>query len=394
MVLKFKSMTSLTNDIKTENRRSFFRKAGIACGCGLITSLSPASSVPLFHLSRSKKMTLRFRPYDLQLKHVFTLASSSRKTTPVMLTEIEYDGITGYGEASMPPYLGESHETVSAFLSKVDLSQFNDPFLLEDILLYIDNVAPGNYAAKASVDIALHDLLGKIMNLPWYKIWGLNPQHTPNTSFTIGIDNPEVIKEKVQEASPYKILKIKLGRENDREMITTIRQVTNKPLCVDVNQGWKDKRQALDMIFWLKEQGIVFVEQPMPKTSIDDMTWLTMNSPLPIIADEALQTVKDVKSMQGIYSGINVKLMKCGGLRAASIMVNMARALGMKVMIGCMTETSCAVSAAAQLSPLVDWADLDGNLLISNDVYDGVKVVDGKVTLNDKPGIGIKKLNA
>jgi L-alanine-DL-glutamate epimerase-like enolase superfamily enzyme len=379
---------------KENSRRDFLKKAGLVYGGCIAASLGTGfSMVPGINLIGSKKMILRFKPYELQLKHTFTLASSSRKTTPVMLTEIDYEGITGYGEASMPPYLGESHETAAAFLSKVDLSQFSNPFLLEDILDYVDSIAPGNYAAKASVDIALHDLVGKIMGQPWYKIWGLNPAKTPNTSFTIGIDSPEVIKEKVLEAAPYKILKVKLGRDNDRDIVTTIRKVTDKPLCVDVNQGWKDKNQALEMVVWLKEQGVVFVEQPMPKTAIDDIAWLTSKSPLPIIADEALQTEKDVKSMHGVYHGINIKLMKCGGMRSAFTMANMARAMGMKVMIGCMTETSCGVTAAAQLSPLVDWADLDGNLLISNDVFDGLKVVGGKVVLPDGPGIGVKKMN-
>lgn len=341
--------------------------------------------------SKNSGITLRFRPYELQLKHVFTLATGSRTTTPVMLTEIEFDGVTGYGEASMPPYLGESHETAGKFLSKVDLSKFNSPFLIEDILAYIEQLAPGNYAAKASVDIALHDLVGKLMNQPWYRIWGLNPLKTPVTSFTIGIDTPEVVREKVREASPYKILKVKLGQKNDKEMIETVVAATDTPVCVDVNQGWTDKHMALDMIHWLKDRGIVFVEQPMPKTSIDDLAWLSQNSPLPVIADEALQTVADFEKVRGVYAGINIKLMKCGGMRAAHTLISMARASEMKVMIGCMTETSCAVSAAAQLSPLVDWADLDGNLLISNDIYEGVTVVDGKITLPDRPGIGIIK---
>jgi L-alanine-DL-glutamate epimerase-like enolase superfamily enzyme len=291
----------------------------------------------------------------------------------------------------MPPYLGESHETVNSFLELVDLTQFDSPFLMEEILTYIDQLAPGNYAAKASVDIALHDLVGKLMKQPWYRIWGLNPEHTPNTSFTIGIDKPEVVKEKVREASPYKILKVKLGQGNDKEMIQSVRSVTDTLICVDVNQGWTDRNLALEMIHWLKEQGVVFVEQPMPKTAIDDLTWLTKHSPLPVIADEAIQTITDFKIIQGVYSGINIKLMKCGGLRAAYMMIGMARALDMKVMIGCMTETSCAVTAAAQLSPLVDWADLDGNLLIDNDVFEGITIEDGKIVLPDTPGIGIRK---
>ncbi len=145
----------------------------------------------------------------------------------------------------MPPYLGETHTTASAFLSKVDLSLFDSPFLMEDILQYVDQIAPGNYAAKASVDIALHDLVGKLIGQPWYRIWGLNPKHTPNTSFTIGIDKPEVVKSKTAEASAFKILKVKLGKGNDREMITAVRSVTNVPLCVDVNQGWTDRQEAL-----------------------------------------------------------------------------------------------------------------------------------------------------
>jgi L-alanine-DL-glutamate epimerase-like enolase superfamily enzyme len=309
-----------------------------------------------------------------------------------MLTEIEYDGIIGYGEASMPPYLGESQKTAGEFLAKLNLGQFKNPFLVEDILAYVESIDSGNYAAKASVDIALHDLVGKLIGQPWYKMWGLNPQNTPNTSFTIGIDTPDVIRQKVKEASPYKILKVKLGKDTDKEIIKTIRSITDKPICVDVNQGWKDKHEALDMIHWLKEKGIVFVEQPMPKKSIDDMAWLTENSPLPIIADEALQSLDDVLPLKGIYSGINIKLMKCGGLSAAHKMITLARALNMKVMIGCMTATSCAISAASQLSPLVDWADLDGNLLISNDIFEGVKVIDGKITLSEEAGIGVRKI--
>ena len=337
-------------------------------------------------------MKLSFKPYTLELKHVFTIATSSRTTTPVMLTEIEYDGVVGYGEASMPPYLGESQETAAKFLSKVDLSQFNDPFEMEKILDYVDEIDEGNAAAKASVDIALHDLVGKLIGQPWYKIWGFDKKNTPVTSFTIGIDTPEVVKEKTKEASEFKILKVKLGRDTDKQMIEAIRSVTDTPLCVDVNQGWKDKEFALDMIHWLNERNVKFVEQPMPKTQLDDMSWLTEKSPLPTIADEAIQRIPDVVKAYGVYSGVNVKLMKCTGMREAHKMLNLADSLGMKLMLGCMTETSCAISAASHLSPMVDFADLDGALLIGNDIFDGMKVIDGKVTLNDRPGIGLKKI--
>lgn len=336
------------------------------------------------------KFILRYRPYTLELRHVFTLAAGSRSTTPVVLTELEYDGVVGYGEASMPPYLGESHESVMAFLDRVDLSGFNDPFQTADILAYIDQLAINNTAAKAAIDIALHDLLGKIMGQPWHRIWGYNPADTPYTCFTIGIDTSEVVRQKAREAEPYKILKVKLGLDTDKMMIETIREVTDKPLCADVNQGWKQREEGLEMAHWLAERGVVFLEQPMPKEQVDDNAWLTENSPIPTVGDEAVQRLEDVRKAHGVYSGINIKLMKCTGMREAHQMAELAQALGMKVMLGCMTETSCAISAAAQLSPIVDWADLDGALLTSNDIYRGMQIVDGKVVLPPTPGIGIQ----
>lgn len=296
-----------------------------------------------------------------------------------MQVEIEYDGIIGYGEASMPPYLGQTVKSVLAFLQKVDLGQFSDPFQLEDILAYVDSLSPGDTAAKAAVDIALHDLVGKLLQAPWYRIWGLDKEKAPSTTFTIGIDTADVVRKKTEEcAELYNILKVKLGRDNDKEMIKTIRSVTDLPIAVDANQGWKDRQHALDMIHWLKEQGIVMVEQPMPKEQLDDIAWVTQQSPLPVFADESVQRLKDVPSLKGAFTGINIKLMKCTGMREAWKMLTLARALDMKVMVGCMTETSCACSAAAQLSPVVDFADLDGNLLISNDRFKGMEVVGGK----------------
>ena len=338
----------------------------------------------------SSRLRMGFEPYELQLRHVFTVSSFSRKTTPGVQVRIDYQGITGYGEASMPPYLGQSVETVTAFLRKVDLTRFSDPFCLEDILAYLDSLSTGDSAAKAAVDIALHDLVGKLLGAPWYRIWGLDPAKAPDTTFTIGIDTPDVVREKTREcAGRFNILKVKVGLDNDKEMIRTIREITDLPIAVDANQGWKDRSMALDEIYWLKENGIVMVEQPMPKERIDDNAWITERSPLPIFADEAIQRLADIPSVKGAYHGINIKLMKCTGMREAWKMLNYARAEGMKVMIGCMTETSCAVSAAAQLSPAVDFADLDGNLLISNDLFDGMKVKAGRIVLPDRPGIGI-----
>ena len=373
-----------------QNRRSFLKTSTLVTGAAMMMnkpSTALAEGIP-DHL-RTGTMHLTFRPYTLELKHTFTIATNSRTTTPVVLTEIEFNGIVGYGEASMPPYLGESHESVLAFLSKVDLRKYESPFDLENILNDIDVLAPHNPAAKASVDIALHDLVGKLLGQPWYRIWGYDQNKTPFTSFTIGIDTPDVVRQKTKDAEEYKVLKVKLGRDSDKEMIETIRTITDKPITGDVNQGWTKREQALEMLHWLKERGVVMVEQPMPKERMDDLAWLTERSPLPIIGDEGVQRLADVKNAVGVYHGINIKLMKSTGMREAQKMLTLARSLGMKVMLGCMTETSCAISAASHLSPMVDWADLDGALLIKNDIFDGTKIINGKVTLMDRPGIGV-----
>jgi L-alanine-DL-glutamate epimerase-like enolase superfamily enzyme len=265
---------------------------------------------------------------------------------------------------------------------------------MERILTDIDAIAPGNPAAKAAVDIALHDLVGKLMQQPWHRIWGLDPARAPVTTFTIGIDTADVVREKTKEAAGFRMLKVKLGKDNDREMIETIRSITKVPLTADPNQGWQDRQYAIDMAHWLKEQGVLYIEQPMPKERVDDLAWLSANSPLPILGDEGIQRLPDLikAKEQGAYNGVVVKLMKTTGMREALTMLRLARAFGMKTLIGCMTETSCAISAAAQLSPLVDWADLDGNLLIKNDVFDGVKVVDGRLVLNNRAGNGVRAL--
>jgi L-alanine-DL-glutamate epimerase-like enolase superfamily enzyme len=376
-----------------QDRRDFLKTTSVLAGASLLSPFSDLHAGDVYAPQRNDaRMKLRFRPYTLELKHVFTIATSSRTTTPAMLTEIEYDGVVGYGEASMPPYLGESQEGAAAFLSKINLVKYENPFEMETILNDIDVIATGNPAAKASVDIALHDLVGKLMNQPWYNIWGFKKTTTPYTSFTIGIDKEDVVRQKTKEAAEYKILKVKLGRETDKMMIDTIRSVTDKPITVDVNQGWKDRSLALDMIHWLKERGVLLVEQPMPKEQMEDMAWLTERSPLPTFGDEAVQRLADVKKAHGVYNGINIKLMKCTGMREAHKMLTLARSLDMKVMIGCMTETSCAISAASHLAPMVEYADLDGAVLISNDAFDGTKILDGRVTLTDRPGIGVKKI--
>jgi len=342
-------------------------------------------------------MNLRFSPYTLELKHAFGIASNTRTSTPAMLVEIEHGGVIGYGEAAMPPYLGETQATAAVLFTKaaalLESSVAADPFQLEEILPAIDALAPGNTAAKAAVDIALHDWVGKKLGAPWYRIWGLDPAKAPVTSFTIGIDTAEMVRVKTREADIYKIIKVKLGRseESDRMMIDTIREVTDKPITIDANQGWKERGAALRIIEWAVTRGVVFIEQPMPREQLDDTAWLRERSPLPLIADESCQRLADVKKCAGAFHGVNIKLMKCTGLREAHKMILLARALGLKTMLGCMTETSCAISAAAQLSPLVDWADLDGAVLIKNDCFDGATIVDGKITLPERAGIGVVK---
>ncbi|MCR5358501.1 MAG: dipeptide epimerase [Thermoguttaceae bacterium] len=368
------------------SRRSFLRTGAALLTAGVWRSL------PRPVRAGAPAIRLSWYPYELKLRHMFGVAGSSRTTTQGVQVMLEYEGTVGYGEASMPPYLGESAASVQEFLGRVDLAPFRDPFETEEILDYVDRIAENNAAAKASVDIALHDLVGKLIGRPWYRIWGYSAEKTPSTFYTIGIDTPEKVAEKTKEAPAFPILKVKLGRtpKEDREMVEAVRSATDRPFAVDANQGWTEKTAALDMIEWLADKGCVLVEQPMSKHRPDDIAWITARSPLPVMADESLQRLWDIPALSGVFSGINIKLMKCTGLREAKKMIDAARTLGMKVMIGCMTETSCAISAAAQLSPAVDWADLDGNLLIANDIFDGVGVSpEGKLLLSDRPGIGV-----
>lgn len=338
-------------------------------------------------------MKLTYSPHTLYFKRPFKIAHGTRDSTAIVLTELELEGFIGYGEASLPPYLVETQESVSQFLSKASkiLDTIKYPFRIEHIMNEIDAIETGNTAAKASIDIALHDLYGKLNNKPCWQLLGYNSELTPYSTYTIGIDAPEIIKQKVEEAKAFKILKIKLNGEQDKQVIETIRAITNKPIAVDINQGWKTKEDALKMMEWLTDKNVLFVEQALAKNKLDDALWLYERSPLPLIADESVQTFADIDVIKNCYHGINIKLMKCGGLLEAQKMINKARALNLKVLIGCMSETYCAVSAAAQLSPLVDYADLDGPLLMKNNLFNGITFVDGKITLNNKAGIGVIK---
>lgn len=339
-------------------------------------------------------MKISCKEFQLELKHAFSIAKFTRTSTPLLLLKIDFEGQTGYGEASMVPYMGESYETAHAFLKKVDWNRFQFPFDFASINSYLDSLAEGNPAIKAAIDIALHDLNGKLLNKPCYEIFGADPAKMPVTSFTVGIDTPEVLRKKLEDAADFKVVKVKLGRDNDQEIIETIRSVTNVPLYVDANQGWNDRIKAIDLIYWLHSQGVVLIEQPMDKNDLEGNAWLTERSPIPLLADEAMQRLKDLDSLKGAYHGINIKLMKSTGMYEGHQTILKARQLGMKVLIGCMSETSIATLAGAHLAPLCDWADLDGPFLTVNNPFDQPAFADGKYVLNDLPGLGLTGMQA
>ncbi|HUN66931.1 MAG TPA: dipeptide epimerase [Bacteroidota bacterium] len=338
-------------------------------------------------------MRLRYEQIDLRLRHAFTITRGSRDTVPVVIAAIEHDGITGVGEASPSQRYGENTGTVTAFLDRIDLSRFNDPFDLEPILREVNGLSHGDASAKAAVDIALHDWIGKKLRIPLWRIWGCAAEDAPVTSFTIGIDTPEKMLAKAREAAAYPVLKVKVGVPNDREYIALLHGASRQRLRVDANEGWRTREEALEAILRLEELGVEFVEQPMPADHLADTVWLRERVHIPLIADESVKTAADIPLISQAFDGVNIKLMKCGGLREALRMIHTARSLSMKVMLGCMIESSVAISAAAQLSPLVDYADLDGNLLIINDPYHGVEVKTGKLVLRNLPGIGVEKLS-
>lgn len=338
-------------------------------------------------------MRLLHRPLLLELIHPFRIALGMRTHTNAVSTEIYLDGQTGYGEAAMPPYYGETHATAAAFLDLAGktLQKIRYPFDIQEIMAEMDGLLPGNNAAKAAVDIALHDLWGKLESRPVWRLLvdTIVPGNMPQTSFTIGMDTPEVLRQKVSEAAAFKILKIKLGSDHDREIVQTIRQVSDQPIFADANQGWTDREAALDLIYWLAEQGVQLIEQPTPKTDMDAAAWLTARSPLPIFADESFQRLSDLDQVANCFHGVNIKLMKCTGLSEGHRIVAAAQARGLQLMIGCMTETSCGILAAAQLAPLCDFADLDGCWLICNNPFELPVLAQGKIQLSEKPGLGL-----
>ena len=336
-------------------------------------------------------MKLSYSPHTLYFKRPFKIAHGTRSSTPIVLTQLEYEGFIGYGETSLPPYLGESHETVLSFLKKAStiIQSLKNPFEVEFIIHELDKIAEGNTAAKASLDIALHDLLGKLQSKSCWQLFNGDKNNTSFTTFTLGIDEPEIIRQKIKEGNEFNFFKVKLNGEDDKLIINTIRSITDKPMAIDVNQGWTDKNVALEVIDWLSDKNVLFIEQPLQKDNLDDAHWLYERSPLPIFADESVQRLSDINKVKDCFHGINIKLMKCTGMLEANKMIAMAKELNLKLLIGCMSETSYAISAAAQLSPFVNYADLDGALLVNNDLFSGINFINGKITLNELPGIGV-----
>jgi L-alanine-DL-glutamate epimerase-like enolase superfamily enzyme len=326
----------------------------------------------------------------LFLQHTWTISRNSSDYKDNVFIRITRDGVSGYGEAAPNVRYGEDSgmtteriNAVKPLFDKYDLWQFAE--LKDEIFKTITD----QNCARCALDIAIMDWIGKKLNIPLYKFLGLNKDKTAVTSYSIGIDTPEVIKQKIHEAESYPILKIKVGKENDEEIMDTVRSVTDKIIRVDANEGWKTKELALEKIKWLKTMGVEFVEQPMPADMLAESQWLRERVDLPIVADEAVKTAADIPKLATAYDGINIKLMKAGGIQETLRMIQLAKAMNLKIMLGCMIESSVAIAAAAHLTPLVDWADLDGNLLLREDPFSGLKVEKGKIILNDQAGLGI-----
>ncbi|MCE5341960.1 MAG: dipeptide epimerase [Planctomycetaceae bacterium] len=333
---------------------------------------------------------IEIKTKKLQLKNIWTIARNSSDYKENVFIKIERNGITGIGEAAPNVRYGESAELTTQKIRQAEkiLGNF-DWFHFADLKKALDEEIKDQSCAKAAIDMAIMDWVGKSLKTPLYRLWGLNPIHTPITSFSIGIDDPEILKKKIEQAAIYPVLKIKVGKDDEKEIIGTVRSMTDKPLRIDANEAWTTKEAALEKILWMQSQNIEFIEQPMPADMIDETAWLRERIKIPIIADESVKTVSDIHKLAKAFDGINIKLMKSGGLLEAIKMIEAAHSLGIKVMLGCMIESSLAITAAAHLAPNAEWADLDGNLLIGNDPFEGVKVTDGKLILNDKPGLGV-----
>ncbi len=367
-------------------RREFIGFSGLI----LSTPLFPFESLKDIPISSSGKTVVKAKIYEVKLKHAWGLSRGTWTTRRNVLVKIEKDDATGFGEAAPIARYNESAESALAFIEKVKAILEKNLWEYHDRWYEIDSLSEGEHAGKCALDMAILDWICKKLNVPLYRFLGLNKRKTLITTFSIGIDEIKVMQEKVNEAKDFPVYKIKVGTKDDRKIIDGIREVTDKPLRVDANEGWKTKEEALENINWMAEKGVEFIEQPLPASMLEEQAWLKERSKIPIFADESLMTASDIPKIAGAFHGINIKLMKCGGIQEALRMVTMARTFGLKVMLGCMIETSIGITAGASISPLFDYADLDGNLLIINDPFKGVETVKGKLILPEKPGLGIE----
>ena len=330
-------------------------------------------------------MLIRHRPLDLHLRHTFRIARGASDVRENLLVEIEHDGVSGRGEAAPIRRYGEDRASAAAAVEAM-AARLGDPRHFATAAG--EAAVAGQRSAEAAVDMALHDLAARRLGVPLFELLGLDPERTPQTSFTIGLDTPEVVVRKVREASAYPILKVKMGAADDRAVLSAVRDTTDRAIRVDANEGWTPE-DALERLEWLAGMGVEFVEQPLPADRIEETRALRRRSPLPFYADESVHRAEDIPRLAGAFDGINIKLMKCGGIAEALRMIAVARAHGMKVMLGCMIESSVAITAAAHLSPLVDTADLDGNLLLDRDPFVGATVRSGRLELPRAAGLGV-----
>ena len=329
---------------------------------------------------------LRHHDFVLQLRHTFRLARGDSDSRRVLMVEIEHDGLIGRGEAAPIARYGQDAASAARAAERM-VARIGNPLAFDSEAARV--AIAGEPAAEAAIDMALRDLAGKRLGVPLYELLGIDPSSMPLTSFTIGMDTPEIVEQKVREAEGFAVLKVKMGSQDDHRVLDTVRNVTDRPVRVDANEGWTLK-DAVARLEWLQEMGVEFVEQPLPADQLAEMRELKKQSPLPLIADESVGRAEDIPRLADAFDGINIKLMKCGGLGEALRMIHVARAHGLKIMLGCMVESSLAITAAAHIAPLVDFADLDGNLLITNDPFIGAEVREGKLVLPSEPGLGVR----
>jgi L-Ala-D/L-Glu epimerase len=342
-------------------------------------------------------MKLQHSVLELRTRHPFNIARAQSVPVrrSVWIRLVDGDGAEGWGEAPVTtPYYGETAATAVAILpmlaSVLEESAAGDPFALERIEAAIDKAIGANRATKTGVSAALHDLVGKRLGIPVWKLWGLE-RRAPTSSFTIGIDETERMRERVREAAPYPILKIKVGTPRDEEVLAMIREeAPEKTIRVDANTGWTVK-QAIAALPMLDAYGVELLEQPLHPADLDGMRAVSAASPMPTVADESCRTAADIPPLAGAFDVVNIKLAKCGSLREALRMVHCARAHGMQVMLGCMIESTLGIAAAAQVAPLVDYVDLDGAALLAADPFAGPGLTpSGQVRINEEPGLGVE----